>query len=235
MNVAWNDASIQGALIGVLGTLAGVLTAFLFAVVREWRLERRNRDQIAIVLHQELFDHAQATALCGSYTNAFATLDTDPKKLRVSRSFLDHEAPDHPIVFEALAGRLHELGAAAGALVGCYGAIREAKRSTAALPDNNEFDVPNLHADILDLRVIRAWRRACKLAADALDELGKIAVSSDKPDLRTACANLIRNLRNLSEGEVLLGHPVDTPSHMEEAPESLPPDWLPSAQPTQQD
>jgi hypothetical protein len=70
MNFDWNDSSVQGATIGVAGTLIGVIVAFLFAVVREWRLGQQDRTQIAHTLHQELFDQAQAVALCGSYANA---------------------------------------------------------------------------------------------------------------------------------------------------------------------
>jgi hypothetical protein len=126
---------LLGAIVGVAGTIVGVIVAFLFSVGRDWLSTCRERRRVGTILYQELFDQAQAVALCASYVNAFNVISLEEKRSRIERINIDFHAPADPIVFAGLVDRLPLLGASAGTLVICYAAIQEAKRFANSLPE----------------------------------------------------------------------------------------------------
>lgn len=209
--LSWNDPTVQGAAIGVVGTIVGVIIAFLFSAGRDWLRERRDRRRIGTILYQELFDQAQAVALCGSYVNAFNLISVEEKRSRIQRIHLDFHAPADPVVFEGLVDRLHIMGASAGALVICYAATTEAKRFAESLPDELPTIGPDFRADMFESRTMQSWMRACVNIAHALDVLRPQVDGPSGSSGEKALTNLIQNLRHLSNGHTLRDNPTDDP------------------------
>ena len=200
-------------LIGIGGTLLGVTVGALSTGFREWRRERRERYLIGTVIYQELWDQAQAVAICANHAISFNQLErisTEAEKLtHLGRNYLDHEIPAEPVVFRAFAGRLHMLGPHAGTLLTCYAAIEEAKRSTTKLPLVASVGVLDAQAQATEIYVIRSWARASRMTAEALDALQHQVRGPDGSQGPAALSGLIHNLRACEEGIMFRGSPTD--------------------------
>lgn len=206
------ETTLWGGVIGVLGTVIGIFVGSFVTGIQNWLKEKREVGRIASILHQELFDQAQAVALSANFANAYNFVNFDRKRPRMERFGFEVDLPADPLVYRSLASHLYRLGPSAGTLVACYTAIEEAKKLTLALPEKaSRRHDPTLKVDFKENHVIRAWIRASALTADALEEVGSLAEGPTGPDGPDAVSNLCKNLRNLVDGHGFHDNPIDPP------------------------
>jgi hypothetical protein len=76
------EATLWGGLIGVVGTIAGILVGTVVNAFQAWLKEKREVRRLATILHQELFDQGQAVALSANFANHYNRIVLDPKRPR---------------------------------------------------------------------------------------------------------------------------------------------------------